>query len=211
MKKTKSNIDVREQFPSREEIKTAQLACCGRCCTQCESPAEYAWRKRDVDMSVLLEKAIVDELTETERQTIIDHWFDDKSISEIAEQRGINSSAVKRTLTRAQEKLEAVLKYAVSYQRMQGDENIIPLVLGRARVIAAARSRTGGTVGDRIIRLRHSQNLTPEILAPVLNMTVKRLAALEDNAMPVGSELTALSSFFQVTADYILKGELNEQ
>lgn len=211
MNKKEKISDVREQFPSREEIRTAQLACCGRCCTQCESPAEYAWRKRDVDMAILLEKAIANELTETERNAVTDHWYNNETVTQIAEKRQVNPSAVKRTLSRAQEKLERVLGYAVCYQRMQKSESIVPLVLGRARVIAAARNAAGGTTGDRITRLRQSQNLTREILAPALDITVKRLGRLEDDALPTGEELTALSSFFNVTADFILKGELNDQ
>lgn len=211
MNKKEKISDVREQFPSREEIRTAQLACCGRCCTQCESPAEYAWRKRDVDMAILLEKAIVNELTETERNAVTDHWYNNETITQIAEKRQVSPSAVKRTLSRAQEKLERVLGYAVCYQRMQNNESIVPLVLGRARVIASARNVAGSTTGDRIIRLRQSQNLTREILAPALDISVKRLGKLEDDALPTGKELTALSSFFNVTADFILKGELNEQ
>ena len=210
MKKKDKNTDVREQFPSREEIRTAQLACCGRCCTQCESPAEYAWRKRDVDMAILLEKAIANELTPTERETIVDHWYNNESVSQIAEKRGINPSAVNRTLNRAQERLERVLSYAISYQRMQSDESVVPVVLGRARVIAAARNGVDGTAGDRITRLRKSQNLTREILAQAIDITVRRLGQLEENGVPSGEELAALSNFFGVTADFILKGESDE-
>lgn len=210
MKRKTKNQEVRTAFPSREEIKIAQLACCGRCCTQCESPAEYAWRKRDVDMAVLLEKAIEKELTETERDAVRRHWFDSESVTSIAEKKGINPSAVNRTLARAEEKLEKVLSYAVFYQNELKNESIVPLVLGRARVIAAARNAKGGTSGDRITRLRQSQNLTREILAPALDMSVKRLGELERDALPHGSELAALSEFFNVTADFILKGESDE-
>lgn len=209
MRKKQKTSDVREQFPSREEIKAAQLACCGRCCNQCESPAEYAWRKRDVDMAFLLERAIKNELTETEREAVTDYWYNSETVSQIAEKRGINPSAVKRTIERAHEKLERVLSYAVFYQRIQKSENIVPLVLGRARVIAAARNVSGGTTGDRITCLRQSQNLTREILASALNVSIKRLNQLESDAIPDGNELCALSAFFQVTSDYILKGELN--
>lgn len=210
MRKNKNLSEVREAFPSRDEIITAQRACCGRCCTQCESPAEYAWRKRDVDMAILLEKAIANELTETEREAVRLHWFDFESVTAIAEKKGINPSAVNRTLARAQEKLERVLKYAVFYQNQQKNESIIPLVLGKARVISAARSAVGGSTGDRITRLRQSQNLTKEILASVLGISKKRLDELERDAVPYGDELSALSSFFEVSADFILKGESDE-
>ncbi len=210
MKEKTKNQEVKPSFPSKEEIKTAQLACCGRCCTQCESPAEYAWRKRDVDMALLLEKAIAEELTETERDTVKRHWFDNKSVSVIAEKKGINPSAVKRTLERAEEKLERVLRYAVFYQNDLKNESIVPLALGRARVIAAARNAVGGSSGSRITRLRQSQNLTKETLAPALGMSVKRLDELENGAVSDESELGALSRFFNVTVDFILKGESDE-
>lgn len=210
MKKKEMLQEVRAAFPSKEEIRAAQLACCGRCCNQCESPAEYAWRKRDVDMAILLEKAIENELTETERDAVRKHWFDFESVTAIAQGKGINPSAVKRTLERAQDKLEKVLRYVVFYQNEQKNENIVPLVLGRARVIAAARNAKGGSSGDRITRLRQSQNLTKEILAPALDMSVKRLGELENDAVPDGDELAVMSEFFGVTADFILKGESNE-
>ena len=211
MSKKKKNGEVRTDFPSKEEIKTAQLACCGRCCNQCESPAEYAWRKRDVDMAILLEKAIDSELTETERETVMLYWFDCEQVGDIAEMKGVNPSAVNRTLVRAQEKLERVLKYAVLYQSGQKSESIIPIALGRARVIAAARNARGGISGDRITRLRQSQNLTRENLAPALDMSVRRLGELERDGIPDGDELAALSEFFGVSTDFILKGESDEQ
>ena len=208
-RKEKSEVTILK-FPSAEEIKAAQLACCGRCCTQCESPAAYAWRKREVDMAFLLEKAIRSELTETERVTVIDHWFNYETVTQIAEKREINASAVNRTLARAKDKLERVLKYAVCYQQNISKESIIPIALGRARVIAAARNAVGGNSGDRIIRLRQSQNLTQEILASALCLSVDRLSKLENGAEPSGSEVTALSEFFDVTSDFILKGESND-
>ena len=211
MQKNEKTKDVRTQFPSREEIRTAQLACCGRCCTQCESPAEYAWRKRDVDMAILLEKAIADELTETEREAVTEHWFNFETITSIAAKKKINASAVKRTLSRATDKLTKVLRYAVCYQQNISDENIVPVVLGRARVIAAARNAKGGNSGDRITRLRQSQNLTKEVLAPALGISADRLGRLEQGAIPMGDELEAISNFFSVTADFILKGETDER
>lgn len=210
MHRNKKEKDVRNEFPSREEIKTAQLACCGRCCTQCESPAEYAWRKRDVDMAILLEKAIVNELTEIEREAVTEHWFNFETMTAIAEKKKINVSAVKRTLARATDKLAKVLRYAVCYQQNISDENIVPVVLGRARVIAAARNASGGSSGDRITRLRQSQNLTREVLASAVGVSTERLGRLEHGAIPMGDEVSLISEFFNVTADFILKGETDE-
>ena len=109
----KSNIreeDIIFRYPSKEEIKAAQLACCGRCCDACETPAEYAWRKRGVDMAILLEKAIEAELSESERKAVRAHWYESMSVKEIAASQGISSAAVSVTLKRAQDKLHRALR-----------------------------------------------------------------------------------------------------
>lgn len=207
MSKKQKNEEIKVSFPSVDEIETAQRVCCGRCCNQCEAPAEYAWRKRDVDMANLLEKAIENELTEIERETVELYWFESESITDIASQKNINASAVKRTLARAKEKLENALKYAVMYQNELQSESAIPVILGRARVIAAAKKAVGGSTGDRITRLRQSQNLSLKSVSSSVGITEKRLESLENNVVPDGDEILSLSRFFDVSADYILKGE----
>lgn len=196
-------------YPDEEEMKAAQLACCGRYCSACETPAEYAWRKREVDMALLLEKAIREELTETEREIITDFWFNSESLTRIAQKRGIKPPSVKGTLGRAQEKIERALRYAVCYQQDVMSETIIPAVVGRARVIAAARNASGGDSGNRITRLRQSQSMSVEKLERATGILACRIERLESGCEPTASELISLSEFFDVTTDFILKGELN--
>lgn len=198
---------LQREFPSDEEIKAAQRVCCGRCCNQCESPAEYAWRKREVDLSFLLEMAIKTELTDFEREVITGFWFDSKSVSQLAKSRGCSISLISKTLKNGEEKLERVLRYVVMYQENLFDESAIPLILGRARVISAARNAESGSSGDRIRQLRQSQNIKPKKLARALGTKTDRLRMLENGAEPSISELLSLSAFFKVTTDYILKGE----
>lgn len=207
----KKGMNTMLTFPSQEEIKIAQLACCGRCCNQCESPAAYAWRKRDVDLALLLEKAIHKELTKNEREAVIAHWFDCETVTQIANKKNINPSAVKRTLSRAEEKLKRVLSYVVSYQHNIHDESLIPLAIGKARVIAAARNATGGNSGNRITRLRQSQNISAKTMSDILGVNENRLAQLENGEQPNKAELSALVSFFEVSEDFILKGEFNDK
>ena len=208
--KQQENSELKKlSYPSREEIRAAQLACCGRCCNACEAPAAYAWRKREVDMSFLLEKAIQKELTEAERGVISEFWFEEKTLTEIARKRNIAASSVKGTLGRAQAKLERVLSYAVRYQQGVADESITPLVLGRARVIAAARKNSGNSVGERLQRLRLAENLSIAAVSTASDIPEKRLVKLEGGAVIQADELLALSSLFGVTADFILKGEFN--
>lgn len=194
-------------FPDENEIKAAQLACCGRHCTACEAPAEYAWRKRSVDLAILLEGAIENELTALEREAIKEYWYNAKNLTQIAAEKGIAPSTVSVTLERAQGKLKKALGYAVRYQHDVSSESIIPLALGRARVIAAARNTVGGTPALRILRLRQSQNLSRDALSRATAIPSSRLERIENaTASPDSEELISLSEFFAVSTDYILKG-----
>lgn len=199
--------DTLFSFPDEQEIKAAQAACCGRYCTACEAPAEYAWRKRSVDLSILLESAIEAELTATEQKIIKDFWFNSKTVTVIAGERGVAPSSVSATLNRAQDKLKKALGYAIRYQHDIDNESIIPLALGKARVIAAARNASGGTPAQRIMRLRQSQNFSRKILSKALGITQSRLENLEHGKASMNlQELTAISEFFSVSTDFILKG-----
>lgn len=58
-----------------------------------------------------LRRVIEQELTPRQRDTILAYYFQDKSIAQIAQERGVNKSTVSRTLRRAEEKLRRFLKY----------------------------------------------------------------------------------------------------
>lgn len=53
-------------FPTPEERRAAMCVCCGSHCPGCESPDDYAWRRRDVDLSVLADEVIKTRLTPRE-------------------------------------------------------------------------------------------------------------------------------------------------
>lgn len=159
IKKSGLNVYEKIAYPSDEEIQAAQLACCGRNCKACEAPAAYAWRKREVDLAILLEKAIKTELTATEREIITARWFDGLGLTEISRKRKTAPSSVKSALTRAQKKLERVLGYVVDYQQNVVSETVDPIFLGKARAIAAARNASGGTAGERLARLRDRKSV----------------------------------------------------
>ena len=202
-----SRPSFQREFPSEDEIKAAQRVCCGRCCNQCETPAEYAWRKREVDLSFLLEKAIKTELTDFEREVITGYWFDSKSVSQLAKSRGCSVSLISKTLKNGEERLERVLRYVVMYQENLSDESAISLILGRARAVSAARNAVSGSSGERLRQLRLSQSIKPKKLVRVLGIKKDRLRMLENGAEPSIDELLSLSAFFKVSTDYILKGE----
>ncbi len=58
-----------------------------------------------------LHRVIQQELTPLQRQTLLAYYFQERTIPQIAEDRGVNKSTVSRTLRRAEEKLQRFLRY----------------------------------------------------------------------------------------------------
>ena len=58
-----------------------------------------------------VKRVMDEELTELQRQTLVAYYFQDRTIPQIAEERGVNKSTVSRTLRRAEDKLRRFLKY----------------------------------------------------------------------------------------------------
>ena len=58
-----------------------------------------------------IRRVIEQELTQKQREVIIAYYFQDKSIPQIAEERGIHKSSVCRRLQRAEARVRRCLKY----------------------------------------------------------------------------------------------------
>ena len=58
-----------------------------------------------------VQRVIREELTPLQREALIAYYFREQTITQIAEERGVNKSTVCRTLHRAEQKLRKYLKY----------------------------------------------------------------------------------------------------
>ena len=58
-----------------------------------------------------VKRVIREELTVLQMEALLAYYFQEKSITEIARDRGVNKSTVCRTLHRAEDKLRRYLKY----------------------------------------------------------------------------------------------------
>ena len=58
-----------------------------------------------------VQRVIREELTPLQREALIAYYFQEQTITQIAEERGVNKSTVCRTLRRAEEKLRRYLRY----------------------------------------------------------------------------------------------------
>lgn len=71
--------------------------------------ADHRWTREEQLQRI--RKVIDHELTQLQRETIIQYYFYHFTLSEIARMRNVNKSAVCRTLRRAEEKLKKYLQY----------------------------------------------------------------------------------------------------
>ena len=58
-----------------------------------------------------VQRVIREELTENQREILLAYYMENRTIPQIAEDRGVNKSTVSRTLHRAEEKLRRYLRY----------------------------------------------------------------------------------------------------
>lgn len=58
-----------------------------------------------------VQRVIREELTQAQRETLMAHYFQKQTVTQIARERGVNKSTVSRTLKRAEDKLRRFLKY----------------------------------------------------------------------------------------------------
>jgi RNA polymerase sigma factor (sigma-70 family) len=58
-----------------------------------------------------VQRVLQEELTPLQRETLLEYYYQQQTIPQIAARRGVNKSTVSRTLRRAEEKLRRYLRY----------------------------------------------------------------------------------------------------
>lgn len=179
----------------------------------CESPAEYAWRRRTVDLASLVCDAVEEDLSDNEREAIEKYWFDGMTITQIAAATGRAAPNVSRTLEKARQKLYGVLRHTVKYQYNLENTDLTPVAVGKALATAAATLavKSEKSFGARLKALRMSENIERALLAKALAMPESRLLAIEKaRVLPDMEELLTIAAFFECTTDYLLLGAEGE-
>ena len=183
-------------FPAREEIKAATNICCGRFCGSCETPVEYAWRARDVDMSALLDMAIENELTQAEQKAVYLRWFENLSNRLTASALGVSEAVASKTLRRAQAKLHKALRYAVYYQHNINREAVVPAAVERARAVLAARLMNAENFARQIKKERVMRGYDENQVEKYAGIKKGRIKAIENGFEPSPEEKARLCAFF---------------
>ena len=184
-------------LPSEKEIKNAVGICCGRCCVACETPVEYAWRKRTLDLAYLVGLAVRRELTDSERDYIKAVYYEGKSRSEVSAEKGVSLTAVYRALSRAERKLRKALDYVIIYQNeLEGGEGAESF-LQYAIPVNAARYRPGEEVSEKLRNMRAARAIPSSVAAKALGIERGRLLDIESGAAePLAEEVLGLCEIY---------------
>jgi len=198
-------------YPSQEEILAAQRVCCGAACAACESPVEYAWRRRDIDIAVLLHLAIERELLPAQRELVVRHWLEGESIGALAEQQGVTPGSITHQLKTSLKRLHRALYYVVQYQQnLQEAEAPTSLSVQRAKAVLAAQCCACKDFSARLQNQRIASNLPVAYAAEALGISAKRLTALEEGAQePTLREAVTLAAFYGIDLNEYMKGSDN--
>ena len=200
-----TNHNLKQNYPDEEEIRQAVKACCGRCCTACETPVEYAWRKRETDMALLLDTAIERELTENERRVIHAFYFEEKDCSEIAAEFSLTASTVRETRKRAERKLKKALAYLYMYMTDMVTKPDFDICLDNSFAVAAAKNQTGGSVGRQVRNLRVGRALTAKKASALLGIGRDRMRRIEQGKTnPDAPEIRRICGLYGVSYDALL-------
>lgn len=198
-------------LPDENEIKNAVKICCGRCCTACESPVEYAWRKREVDLSHLVDIAIENELTHREKGIIKDIYFNDLSAADVAAKLSVTPAAVYSTLGRALEKLKKVLRYVVIYQQdYLGPVDTDSKVMKALDVLSAQRLPAPDP-GSKLRNLREGRALSLTKVSEASGIGRQTLYRLEKGEkLPDAAEIISLCRLYNISPNQLLEEDNNE-
>ncbi len=196
--------NVYETYPSEEEIKIAVRACCGRCCSACETPVEYAWRKRKTDLADILALAMERELTEREREVIKDSYFNEMSAREIADKFGFSRAAAGAVKKRAENKLKKALYYLKIYLADFEQASEDDISIDAQAAILAARQSKEKCAGKKIMNLRYSKGLTLPAASRMTGISEERTAELESGSLPDAAEIKQICLAYGISYEELL-------
>jgi DNA-directed RNA polymerase specialized sigma subunit len=171
-----------------------------------ETLDEFMLRKRKIELNNLVKKVIEEELSETEKQIVRLHWYEEKSLTYIAGKLNINKATVSRKLDRITETVYEKLKYAIEYRF--GKE-----YLPDSAVIIKSKdpfvfSIKPDSTSKRIKHLRLSQSMTLEDVSEMTGISVSRLQRIEKAENDAtASDLARIAIAFRTTTDHLIFGE----
>lgn len=166
---------------------------------------EYIIRQRKCELNELVNKAVREELSPSDKLIVELHWFQGFNKSEVARKLGIEPSTVSRRLEKITDTLYDKLKYAIEYRYGSSFSR-------RAKVIFKSKdaffSYTEPEVlSERVRNMRMKQGFTLKDVSEMTGIAEKALKETEEKGRELtATEIKKLSVLYGTTADYIIFG-----
>ena len=167
---------------------------------------DWLIRQRKEELYALVRRVIRNEFSDEDKQLINLKWYKGLSAEEISKKTGISRAGVYRRIDKINDVLYEKLKYAMEYRFCIKERTPVVAVLSDMK--NRGEGDTAVSVAARLRSLRACQHITVSELSRCTGISEIRLISLERYSGDLTSkELIKLSSFYKVSADFILFGK----
>lgn len=172
-----------------------------------ESIDDYTLRKRKAELYALVRRIIKDDLNAEQQQLIRLHWYEGKSLNEIAQMLNFDRSVIYRKMNKINDLIYDKLKYAIEYRYGKSFCKEVPEILRANRWGYAPID--GKNISERIFILRSRNSLTPSDVSKATGISTDRLSVIEESGEQITvAELKKLVKLYSTTSDYIIFGNM---
>ena len=191
----------------KSDYENAQLAFSLWQGKQHETLDEYMLRKRKIELNCLVREVIENELSDTDKIIVQLHWYDNKTINQIAEIIGIDRSNVSRRLDKINGIIYDKLKYALQY-RYGKDYSASVRVIIKNKDALFVVSGSQNSIEERIRNLRLTQCMSIKDASDMTGISEKHLRDIENCTVKATAEdVRLIATAFKTSGDYIIFGK----
>ena len=191
----------------KSDYENAQLAFSLWQGKQHETLDEYMLRKRKIELNCLVREVIENELSDTDKIIVQLHWYDNKTINQIAEIIGIDRSKVSRLRDKINGIIYDKLKYALQY-RYGKDYSASVRVIIKNKDALFVVSGSQNSIEERIRNLRLTQCMSIKDASDMTGISEKHLRDIENGTVKATAEdVRLIATAFKTSGDYIIFGK----
>ena len=170
-----------------------------------ETVDAYTLRKRKAELYALVRRIIKNDLEPHQQEFVRLHWYEGKSLVEIADILGVNKSYVYRVDKKINDIIYDKLKYAIEYRFGKNFSDTAPLIIKSNP--SACCPIEGKDIAHRLRNLRLRQCLDAKDIEAATGIKAHRLDFIENQGEQITAyELSRLTKLFGTTSDYIIFG-----
>ena len=191
----------------KSDYENAQLAFSLWQGKQHETLDEYMLRKRKIELNCLVREVLENELSDTDKIIVQLHWYDNKTINQIAEIIGIDRSNVSRRLDKITGIIYDKLNYALQY-RYGKDYSASVRVIIKNKDALFVVSGSQNSIEERIRNLRLTQCMSIKDASDMTGISEKHLRDIENGTVKATAEdVRLIATAFKTSGDYIIFGK----